>query len=100
MWCSWRCRRTVVAVGWTLGTLFLILIFIPAFGAIARHAGEDWLWVFHPFVALGFVSDSGGSGAPFSAVGWGGVLFLVIAGAFIRRKLQAEMRDLVETAAD
>jgi ABC-type transport system involved in multi-copper enzyme maturation permease subunit len=95
MWWSWRCKRTVAAVGWSLGTLFLILVFVPAFGAIAlSRSSDEWLWIYHPFVALGYVTDSGNSGEVFSAVGWGGVLFLTVCGLFLRHKLHAEMRDL------
>jgi ABC-type transport system involved in multi-copper enzyme maturation permease subunit len=84
MWWSWRCKRTVTSVGWTLGSLFLLLVFFPAFvgAALSRFTnGDDWIWSFHPFVALGLTGDGK----------WGIALICIAclagAGLFIYRRL-------------
>lgn len=59
MFWSWRTKRTSVAVGWTLGTLFFILVFAPAFTALASilsGEGMQWLFAYHPFVSLALVT--------------------------------------------
>jgi ABC-type transport system involved in multi-copper enzyme maturation permease subunit len=73
MWWSWRCKRTVVAVGWTLGSLFFLLVFFPLFldVALSRAIGSnahEWLWSLHPFASLAFVAGDEKYGHSFACV--------------------------------
>jgi ABC-type transport system involved in multi-copper enzyme maturation permease subunit len=46
---SWLCRRTSVAVGWTIGTLFLATVFVPILLSLSGPSPAlDFLWFVHP----------------------------------------------------
>jgi ABC-type transport system involved in multi-copper enzyme maturation permease subunit len=50
---SWLCRRTPVAVGWTIGTLFLATVFLPILLSLSGPSSvTDSLWIVHPLFAL------------------------------------------------
>jgi hypothetical protein len=55
---SWLCRRTPLAVGWTVGTLFLATVFVPILLAISDSTLQN-MWAVHPVLALIMVSDPG-----------------------------------------
>lgn len=61
MFWSWKCRHTTAAIGWTIGTLFFALVFVPFFfqSAFSSSPGNNPLSFFHPLIALGYVADSG-----------------------------------------
>jgi ABC-type transport system involved in multi-copper enzyme maturation permease subunit len=91
---SWRCRTTAAAVGWSLGTLFMALVFVPIFIVAGLLQGnqrgpQDAVWFFHPFVALAFTTDENKLG-----VSLGTIVFLLVAAgvlwAWLRRKLERE----------
>ena len=92
MFWSWRCRKTSAAVGWTLGSLFFILVFVPIFFAIgfgsSSSGWEDLIWVFHPFVALALIGEERKAGVSAAAV-----TFLLLAGGVLWIKLRNELRQ-------
>jgi hypothetical protein len=50
---SWLCRRTAVAVGWTIGTLFLAAVFLPVLLLLSGPSfAVDSLWMVHPLFAF------------------------------------------------
>lgn len=60
MWVSWRCRRIVVAVGWSMATLFFVFAIVPMFLLIdATSSGEtvDFLMLWHPLIAIGHLNS-------------------------------------------
>ncbi|HVF11374.1 MAG TPA: ABC transporter permease subunit, partial [Abditibacteriaceae bacterium] len=64
MWFSWRCRRTVAAVTWAMGTGLFALIFVPALLlSNSRSMPGDPLFEFlrcwHPYIALATLFDRG-----------------------------------------
>ncbi len=63
---SWHCRRTTVAVGWTLGTLFLSNVFLPIFLGMADL---DFLAFCQPIGALAQVASSDAESARGALIG-------------------------------
>jgi hypothetical protein len=63
---SWLCRRTPLAVGWTVGTLFLSVVFVPILLAISSSSTES-LWPVHPVMALIAVSSPSSGNNVFTA---------------------------------
>lgn len=90
MFWSWRCRKTTAATGWTLGTLFFMLIFAPAFLAAAsfddRGGVSDFIWSYHPFAAMAFALDRQ------LAIGATTVLFLLVVSGVLGLRLCADLR--------
>jgi ABC-type transport system involved in multi-copper enzyme maturation permease subunit len=97
MWWSWRNRRTVAAIGWTLGSLLFILVFAPVFLAIASSHGGDSeaMWFFHPFVTMAFTASNENL-----AIGLVCVLFLLAAGCALWRTLVAALKRDGEPAQE
>ncbi len=88
---SWRCRKTAAAVGWSLGTLFLALVFTPMFvvaGLVQGGNGglDDPIWFFHPFVALAFSAEERKL-----SVTLGAIVFLLVAAGVLWVWLKREM---------
>jgi ABC-type transport system involved in multi-copper enzyme maturation permease subunit len=56
------CTRTLAAVGWALATLLLALILVPAVLAagVMGRAVEDFMLLWHPFVAMQRVQGNSG----------------------------------------
>ena len=50
---SWLCHRTAVAVGWTIGTLFLATVFLPILLLLSGLSlALNSLWIVHPIFAF------------------------------------------------
>jgi ABC-type transport system involved in multi-copper enzyme maturation permease subunit len=52
---SWWCRKSTVAVTWTLGTLLFLLLFLPTLASInslESSVSDDFFRWWHPFFAL------------------------------------------------
>jgi hypothetical protein len=89
MFWSWRCKRTVSAVAWTLGSLFFLLIFFPIFLATGLSRiitdgmwTKDAVWGFHPFIAMGYVAANEHPGSALSCI-----VFLLFVAALLRQHL-------------
>ncbi len=85
LWVSWRCAKTAVAVGWTLGSLFGLYVLMPVFLAFASRPGLDLatLWgLTNPVAALLMIGEPPhygsalATGWPFLAVALGSGLLL------------------------
>lgn len=57
LWLSWRCASTALAAGWTMGSLFLILILGPVLlGQVVSLPSGSAFWAWHPFVVIALLS--------------------------------------------
>jgi ABC-type transport system involved in multi-copper enzyme maturation permease subunit len=87
---SWRCRKTATAVGWSLGTLFFALVFVPLFIVVGLFQDgremDNPIWLFHPFVALAFVTEENKWG-----ISLGAIVFLLVAAGVLRAWLRYEL---------
>lgn len=56
---SWWCKKTTVAIAWTMGTLLLVLLFLPALISMSRAYGSEagFMW-WHPVFAVASVVTS------------------------------------------
>jgi ABC-type transport system involved in multi-copper enzyme maturation permease subunit len=98
MWWSWRCKRTVTAVGWTLGSLFFLQVFFPVFLDAASwgfdsSAARDWQWSFNLFISLALTAANESHGQTTVCI-----LCLAAGGALLwrnlrRRVMQGERRE-------
>jgi hypothetical protein len=53
MWMSWLCRRTPVAIGWTIGTMFFATVLLPITLTISGSSSlSQLLWLVHPLYAF------------------------------------------------
>ncbi|MBV9865585.1 MAG: ABC transporter permease subunit [Abitibacteriaceae bacterium] len=64
MFISWRCRRMAAAVGWTLGTLFFLNVFLPIFIGFSVGSGPAldvvrWWQPLITFLYLGTRTQAG-----------------------------------------
>jgi len=91
MFWSWRCRKTTAATGWTLGSLFFLLIFAPSFLAVAASPSgglENFLWSYHPFAAMAFAVE----GKELD-VGVATILWLLVISGVLWLKLCADLKN-------
>ncbi len=98
MWVSWRCRRVVVAVGWSMVTLFFAFVLMPVFLTIeadSSRATEQFLMLWHPIFAIIEINSSSQSNPYYTEilarVVWC-VIFLLAAGGALLLSLFAQMR--------
>lgn len=87
MYWSWRCRKTSAAVGWSLGSLFFTMVFVPVF-LTANSGNEEIFWSFHPFVALAMVTENDNS-----SVVIGTIIFLMTVAGVLWLKLRSELHN-------
>lgn len=93
MFWSWRCRKTTAATGWTLGSLFFLLVFAPSFlAAAASPSGglENFLWSYHPFVAMAMAMAVEGKEL---AVSVATILWLLVMSGVLWLKLCADLKN-------
>ncbi|HVF09771.1 MAG TPA: hypothetical protein VNA16_03165, partial [Abditibacteriaceae bacterium] len=92
-----RCRRTVAAVTWTMGTGLFALIFVPSLLLTNSRSNPgdfifDFLRCWHPYIALATLFDRGyAASRTYIGLTTGFTLFMI--GCCLLLSLSRAMRD-------